>query len=38
MGWAFGYALLPLIAYLTRDYITMFWITTIPEFFWVIWM
>jgi len=38
LGWAVGYVMLPLIAYLSRDYVMMFYITTIPEILWVIWM
>ena len=38
LGWGVGYVALSGIAYLSRDYITMFWITTIPEVIWVLWM
>lgn len=38
LGWALGYVMLPGIAYLCRDYVTLFYCTTVPELFWLVWL
>jgi MFS family permease len=38
LGWAFGYMLLPGLAYLCRDHELLFLCTTLPELLWLGWL